>query len=93
MTYIDADGFLALTAQGTRKCGAWMASELAQNRADYLDDCDEINCTMLAEAAAEALQLYRNPGLANSDDEAAQIPEDVFDLAYTAKEYVLEVVE
>lgn len=55
----------------------WMIQELEFNQDDYLD-CDEINCTSLAENAAQALDLYQG------DD--AEIPEEVFDLAVEVAE-------
>lgn len=51
---------------------SWMNKALTYETNDYLD-CGEVNCTKLAEDAAEALELYA--------DEEATIPEEVFDLA------------
>jgi hypothetical protein len=44
---------------------------------EYRDECGEINCTKLAEDAAQEYNLYQT-------DEQATIPEWVFDLAVEA---------
>ena len=50
-----------------RKVRAWMNKNLN----DYIDECDEPNCTELAENACQTFNLYKG------DD----IPEWIFDLA------------
>jgi hypothetical protein len=53
-----------------RDVNRWMSL----NREDYIDQCGELDCTKLAEEAADMFNLYEN------DDEAT-IPEWVFEMA------------
>jgi hypothetical protein len=50
----------------------WMRREVL----NYLDDCNEINCTKLAEDAADEFNLYVD------DPEEGTIPEWVFDMSF-----------
>ena len=50
----------------------WMRREVQE----YLDECNEINCTKLAEDAANEFNLYVN------DPEEGTIEEWVFELAF-----------
>lgn len=56
------------------KVKRWMEN----NRSEYIDDCNEVNYTGLAEGAAQEFDLYE-------DNEEATIPEWVFDLALLIK--------
>lgn len=61
-----------------RKVKNWMTRELQNNSSDY-DDCGEVNCTRLAENAAQAMDLYL-------DDPDFTIPSEVFDAAVMVAE-------
>lgn len=76
-TWTDEEGALGLTDEGHTVLIRW----LRRNVGDYLDDCNEVDTTRLAEAAADALKLYRDPENADVDDHAAKIPDQVYDLA------------
>ena len=57
----------------------WMRAELTYEPETY-DDCNEVNCTLLAETCASELDLY--------EDDGETIPEWVFDLAVEVSEMV-----
>lgn len=73
-----------LTSLGRARVYSWMLTAVHRDKAHVDDVTSEVNTTELAEAAAEQFQLYANPDDASFDDDAAKIPDDVYEVATDA---------